>query len=97
MSLTNWLFGIIIINIASVLEVLPVVLEIEKEALLLVVVYFIPGPFSTFVDDFILLINELPTQHKVLLVGNFNLDQMLPENVAKVDSLIQYFNLSQRS
>ena len=34
-----------------------------------------------------LLMNELPTQHKILIVGNFNLDQMLPEN----------FNLSQPS
>ena len=38
---------------------------------------------------FILLINELPTQHRMLIVGNFNLDQMLPEHVAKVDPLIQ--------
>ena len=44
-----------------------------------------------------LLVNELPTQHKILIVGNFNLDQMLPENVAKVDHLIQNFNLSQPS
>ena len=31
------------------------------------------------------------------MVGDFNLDQMWPENVAKVDPLIQNFNLSQRS
>ena len=79
------------------MEALPVVLEIEKEALFLVIVYCIPVLFGTFIDDFILLINELPTQHKVLIVGDFNLDQMLPENIAKVDSLIQHFNLSQRS
>ena len=84
----------IITDIPSVLEVLPVILEIEQQTLLLVIVYCIPGPLGTFIDDFILLINELPTQHKVLLVGDFNLDQMLPENVTKVDSLIQHFNLS---
>ena len=60
-SLTTWLFGMIIIDIPSVLEALPVVVEIEKETLLLVIVYCIPGPFVTFVDDFILLISELPT------------------------------------
>ena len=45
----------------------------------------------------ILLINELPTQHRMLIVGDFNLDQMLPEHVAKFDSLIQSFNFYQRS
>ena len=54
------------------------------------------GSLGTFIDDFILLINGLPTQ-RILTVGDFNLDQVLPENVAKVDHLIQNFNLSQRS
>ena len=56
-----------------------------------------PGPLGSFIDDFTFLINELPTQHRMLIVGDFNLDQMLPEHVAKVDPLIQNFNLSQRS
>ena len=47
-------------------------------------------------DDFILLINELSTQHRMLIGGEFNLDQMLPEHVAKVEPLIQNFNLFQR-
>ena len=55
----------IIIDIPSVLEVLPVILEIEQQTLLLVIVYCIPGPLGTFIDDFILLINELPTQHRI--------------------------------
>ena len=38
----------IIIDISSVLEVLPVALEIEKEILLLVIVYRVPGPLGTF-------------------------------------------------
>ena len=78
------MFGMIIIDVPSVLEVLPSVLEIEKETLLLVIVYRIPGPLGTFIDDFILLINEQPTQHLMLIVGDFNLDQMLPENVEKL-------------
>ena len=56
-----------------------------------------PGPLGTFIGDFILLINELATEHRFLIVGDFNLDQMLPENFAKVDHLIQNFNLSQYS
>ena len=33
----------------------------------------------------------------MLIVGDFNLEQMLLEHVAKVNPLIQNFNLSQRS
>ena len=87
----------IIIDIPSVLEVLPIVLEIERETLLLVIVYCMPGPLCTFIDDFILLINEQPKQCRILIVDNCNLDQMLPENVARVDLLIEPFNLSQCS
>ena len=85
-----------IIDIPSVLEVLTVALEIERETFLLVIVYYIPGPFGTFIDDFILLINELPI-HRILIAVDFNLDQMLAENVVKVDPLVQNFNLSQCS
>ena len=86
-----------VIEIPSVLEVLPIVLKIEKETILLVIVYCMPRPLGSFIDDFISLINELPTQHRMLIVGDFNLDQVLPEHVAKVDPLIQNFNLSQWS
>ena len=76
---------------------LPIVLEIEKESILLIIVYGMPGPLGSFIDDFVLLINELPTQHRMLIVGDFNLDQVLLEHVAKFDPLIQSFNLYQRS
>ena len=56
-----------------------------------------PGPFASFIDGFISLINELPTQHRILTVGEINLDHMLPECIAKVDPLIQNSNLRQRS
>ena len=42
-----------------------------------------PGHLGSFVGDFISLINELPTQHRMLIVGDFNLDQILLEHVAK--------------
>ena len=56
-----------------------------------------PGPLGFLIDDIILLINELPTQQRMLIVGDFSLDQILPEHVAKVDSLNQNFILPQRS
>ena len=52
-----------------------------------------PGPLGSFIDDFISLINELPTQHRMLIADDFNLDQILPEHVPKVDPLIQNFLL----
>ena len=86
-----------VIEIPSVLEVLPIVLEIEKETILLVIVYRMPGPLGSFIDGFISMIIKLSTQHRMLVVGDLNLNQMLPEHVAKVDPLIQTFNLSQHS
>ena len=71
--------------------------EIEKETILLVMVYRQPGPLGTFINDLISMINELPTQYRTLIVGDFNVDQMLPQNVAKVLPLIENLNLSQRS
>ena len=56
-----------------------------------------PDPVFSFIDEFILLMNERPIQHRILIVGNFNLDQMLPENVANIAPLIQSCDLSQRS
>ena len=57
----------------------------RKETLLLVIVYCMPGPL------------ELPTQHKILIVVDFDLDQLWLENAAKVDPLIQSFKLCQLS
>ena len=86
-----------IIEVPSVLEILPIVLEIEKETILLATVYRMPGPLGSFIDDFISLVNELPTQHRMWIIEDINLDQMLLGHVAKVDTLIQSFNLSQHS
>ena len=55
---------------------------------ILVIVYCMPAPLGSFIDNFISLINELPREHRMLIVSDFNLDQMLRELVAKVDPLI---------
>ena len=77
-----------VIEIPSVLGVLPIVLGIEKEIILLVIMYLMPGPHGSFTDYFISVINKLPTQHRMLIVGDFNPNQMLYEHVDKVDPLI---------
>ena len=84
-------------KISGVLKILPIVLEIEKETVLLAIKYCVPGLLGSFIYDFISLIKELPTPHRKLIVGDINLDQILPEHVSKVDRLIRNCNLTQRS
>ena len=79
------------------MEILPIVWEISKETFLLVIVYRAPGPVGSFIDKFILLTNEILMQHRILIVGDFSLDQMLLEIVANIAPSIQSFDLSQRS
>ena len=57
-----------VIEIPSVLEVLSIVLEIERETILLVIMYYMPGPLGSFIDDFISLINELPNSTECWLL-----------------------------
>ena len=80
-------------NIPRVLEALSFVLEIERETIFMVKKCCMPGLLGYFIDDFILLVNELPRQHRIFIVGNFNLDQVLPKHVPKVYPLIQNFNV----
>ena len=40
----------------------------------LVIMYCMPDPHGISIDDYILLINKLPPQHRILSVGDFNLD-----------------------
>ena len=87
----------VIIGNPSVLEALLVVLEIEKKSLLLMIVYLMLSSLGTLIDDSILLISELPTHLRILIVCNFSLDLVLSENFAKVVPLFKNFNLSQRS
>lgn len=55
------------------------------------------APVGSFIDNFILLTNELPIKPRILIVSDFNPDQMLPDNVAKIAALSQNFNLLQFS
>ena len=93
----EWVKILEVIDSSIVLEVLPIVQEIEKENILLVIVYRMPDLLGFFIDDFILFINEMATQHRILIAVDFNLDQMLPKHVTEVDLVILNFNLSQRS
>ena len=72
----SWMIGKTSVRIHSMAKILPNVLEVEKETFLLVTVYRTSGPLGYFLDDFIFLISELPAQHRILIVGDFNLDQI---------------------
>ena len=84
-----------VIEIPSIIKILPIVLETNKESFLMITVYCAPA--GSFIDNFILLTNELPIKPRILIMSNFNLDQMLADNVAKIAALIQNFNLLQCS
>ena len=55
--------------------------------------YRMPCPLCFFLSGFILLINELPIQHRILIIGDFNLGQMLPEYIVKVDPVNMSHNI----
>ena len=48
--------------------------------------------FKSFLD-----LNILPPGYRTLVIGDFNLDQMLIENVEMFNPLFQQFNFHQRS
>lgn len=60
-----------VIDILSITEILPIVLEIKKRYFLFVIVYFVPGPVGFFIDKWTMNATQVSN------CGNFNLDQML--------------------
>ena len=82
------------------LQMLPVLLMIENEYVLVIVVYQPPGaPRNVFPYQLLQQLerlNEVRT-YRTIIVGDFNADQMLHENVIAYADLCQRFNLTQRS
>ena len=80
------------------LQLLPILIKVEDEHILLILVYRPPGPIDTFIQELIDELGRLPTvEYRTLIVGDFNLDQMLDENVETLEALITRFNFHQRS
>jgi hypothetical protein len=63
----------------------------------LLVVYRKPGSVGDFIDLFEEQIQSLPTNKRLLIVGDFNLDQRDINLVRLFDSVINRFSLTQRS
>ena len=53
---------------ASIIEILPMAPELHKENVWCI------WSCGSFIDNFILLMNELPIQHRILIVNDFNFD-----------------------
>ena len=87
----------------GVLELLPVLLEINGEIIFLVLVYRPPGPIGNFVFTLIQVIDQLLSEYPInapyrtIIMGDFNWDQMLPEHVSTFAPFSSHFNLHQRS
>ena len=87
----------------GVLEILPVLLEIDKEIIFLVLVYRPPGPIGNFVTVLIQVIDQLLSEYPIhapyrtIVLGDFNWDQMLPQHVSTFAPFSSHFNLHQRS
>ena len=89
------------IQLQTVMEVLALLLDLNGGHILLVLLYRAPGPAGTFVDDLIVLIetilNDIHPVDRILLIGDFNLDQMLDENIHTTNPLLQRFHFHQHS
>ena len=72
-------------------------MEIHDETVILVVVYRTPGPVGLFIQDFIGILLELPTDCRTFVMGHFNLDQLLYENILMLNGLRLQFHLHQLS
>ena len=87
----------------GVLEILPVLLQIDVEIIFLVLVYRPPGPIGTFVTniihtmDQIMSENPITEEYRTMVIGDFNWDQMLPGHVESLFPFSTHFNLFQRS
>jgi exonuclease III len=82
------------------IEMLPVLLQINDEHVLIVLVYQPPGrPRNVFPYQLLQQLsrlNEVQT-YRTIVLGDFNADHMLSENVTAYAELCQRFNFSQRS
>ena len=82
------------------MEVLVSLIEVKAERILIAIVYRAPTTptISTFINGLIGIVTEnLHDGDRLVILGDFNMDQMLPENVEKCRPLLELFHLHQRS
>ena len=82
------------------MQMLPVLLDIEDEEVLLVLVYRHPngGRVENFIYQLTYELSHLPTdKYRTIVLGDFNIDQMLQENVLSFSNFCNQFHFTQRS
>ena len=80
------------------LEVMAIRIKIVEEVVLLCLVYCPPGQQNNnFVTELISLLSDIWYGERVIIAGDFNLDQLLPENTDVLLPLLAQFKLKQRS
>ena len=88
------------IHAPTTLEVLTLLLNIQGDIVLFLLLYRPPGPIHGFIDNLMEYLEDIILSNnvgRVLILGDFNLDQMLEENINRVHPLIHRFGLHQRS
>ena len=83
----------------STIELLPLLMDFDSEIILIILVYRPPGgQRDVFLYQLLqeLSMIEETRHHRMILCGDFNLDQLLQENVNAFQRLLQEFNLHQR-
>jgi exonuclease III len=84
----------------SDIQMLPVLIKMDDEYVLLVLVYQPPGrPRNVFPYQLLQQLSHLDevSTCRTIVLGDFNADQMLPENVAAYADLCQRLKFTQRS
>lgn len=88
-------------NYFGALEILPVLLEINQKIIFLVLVYRRPGPIGNFANNLMEVLDhfvaELHGEYRMIIIGDFNWDQMLPQHVSLFVPFSSHFSLHQRS
>ena len=82
------------------LEMFPVGVKVGEERIMFVLVYRPPdGSKRVFLHQLLSQLMSLPTQdyERLIVLGDFNLDQKSPEHIDSFAALMEHFNLIQRS
>ena len=77
------------------IKLLPVLFEVDNEFLLIVLLY-LTRPRGTFIDTLDEELTLLPSKYRTVVLGDFNLSQVIEENINILQPILTEFNLRQR-
>ena len=74
-----------IYDTCETVELLACLIQYGTDELIIAVVYRKPGPLGTFMVDLQNEISKLPTGRRIIIFGDFNMDQFEQANVEKIN------------